>query len=239
MRVVITTMVWKRPDIFELWAKGIKRLQENFPEVELIASVCGSEGERSRAMVESHGFDYIEHPNQPIGKKANARLRRTKEFEPDYVILVGSDDLLSNDWFAYNLERMKEGYDEIAPMDIFYFDTHTLTSHYSVGYINHRRGEPIAVGRCVSRKLLERVDYTLWPDGIKIGLDSRSRERINNAKESHHYYHCNEEGLVVCDVKGDDSVHLFKARKNQIEITNEALFTEIPELRKYESKEAL
>ena len=86
MRIAITTMIWKRAKVFEVWAKATKRLIADFPDIDFVVTVAGSEGNHSLHRVEKHGFNYIEAPNNPLSEKARTRLQFTRGFNPDYVL---------------------------------------------------------------------------------------------------------------------------------------------------------
>ena len=53
MKISIVTGVWKRPEVFEMFAQGIKNLG-----VEVDVIVAGSEGKRSRDMVQARRVIY-------------------------------------------------------------------------------------------------------------------------------------------------------------------------------------
>jgi hypothetical protein len=55
MRIAIVTAVWRRHDIFELFAKGIHEL-EKIEGIGIITIVAGSERELSKNLVEKHNF---------------------------------------------------------------------------------------------------------------------------------------------------------------------------------------
>jgi hypothetical protein len=223
-------MMWKRHDIFKIWSEGIIRLKRDFPRVRISTVVVGSEGDVSRNLCESYGFIYVEHENTPLGSKANARLTACKLLDPDYVILIGSDDLISSRCFALMLSKMQKGYDEIAPLDIYYYNSLDESSTYSHGYQGRRRGEPVAAGRCLSKSILDRMDWKIWPDSTPKGLDSLSRDKIRRNRNNHYYYSCRENGVVICDVKSEINLTPFKHRYNYEKISSEYLFNSLPEL---------
>lgn len=228
--VTIATMMWQRHDIFKVWAKSVKRLIDSFPEAKIDVLVVGSEGGTSRLLVDSFGFEYLEHENQPLSNKANARLKRCERFGNDYVLLLGSDDVISNSAFHFMQYWMGEGFDVISPMDIFYFDTTTHRSAYSKGYIGRRSGESLAVGRCMSKEFLERCNYRLWIDGLESSLDRSIKRTISRKAKSEKTYRCEDVGIIICDIKSITNITKFKWRDNYEEISNETLFNQIPEL---------
>ena len=95
MKVAIVSAVWQRPEVFEMFAKGIKHLVSNCKDIEFTVIISGSEGDKSKSMVEKHGFIYIEIPNDPLAVKMNATVIRAKEYDVDYILGVGSDDVIT------------------------------------------------------------------------------------------------------------------------------------------------
>src|SRR5687767_2399481 len=96
MRLAIVTGVWKRPEVFHMFAAGVQMLQEHFKgRVDIVCCVAGSEGPASRKMVTSYpNFFYTETPNQPLGVKMNQATYLASRFNPNYCLMVGSDDLI-------------------------------------------------------------------------------------------------------------------------------------------------
>lgn len=223
MRIAITTMTWKRPSVFSVWAAATRRLIRNFPNVDIIVTVAGSEGARSRERVEKFGFEYIEAPNFPIGKKANMRLKFTSTFNPDYVLLLGDDDILSDDVFQYYLDRIKDGFDEIAPLDIYYYISWLKTCAYSQGYVDHRKGEPVAVGRMLSKRVLNKAKWSLWADKESQYLDNHAIQNLKNIVKRPHYYRLSKTGGVILDMKTAHNMTKFQWRKNYSKIDNSIL----------------
>ena len=113
MKISLVTGVWKRPEVFEMFAKGVHNLN-----IELEVIVAGSEGETSRKMVDAHGFHYIEIANQPLAKKMNATTLKAMELGSDYVVCMGSDDIMSPELMQQFIECMNKGYDYIGITDL-------------------------------------------------------------------------------------------------------------------------
>ena len=232
MRIVFHTMIWQRHEIFKFWAKNILSLIAAFPKVEILAVVAGSEGRKSKKLVESYGFHYVEAPNMPLGKKANFGLLRCKDLKPDYVLFLGSDDLVSIKTFRYLLKRMKEGYDEICNMDLYLYDIASCTTIYSCGYTNKRKGEPMGVGRCLSRKILNKIKWDLWENIRNKGLDGSSWRGLEKIKHSRYTYWLKKEKLMIVDIKSQQRITSFKIRSNNIEIDFKEITNQLPGLYK-------
>lgn len=223
MKVVITTLVWKRPEIFEIWATAVCRMINEFPSVEFDVLVAGSEGETSKQMVEFYGFDYLETPNSPLGLKANLRLQACKKYNADYILFLGSDDLMSNEAFEFIYIQMLQGYDEIAPMDLYIYDTKSDTLVYSCGYTNHRRGERLAIGRAIKCDLFHQMGWTLWDGGINKSLDGSAKKRLDRCIKNPCYYWLKSNGLMIVDIKSEMNISPFKIRENHTVVDTKEL----------------
>jgi len=137
MKVVIATMIWQRPEVFKVWAACAMTIIKLFPEIHIEVVVAGSEGRKSRELVEGFGFLYVEVKNEPIGRKANRRLMACEKLNPDYVLFLGSDDVVSPKAFNYLYRLMQLGVDEIVNMDLYYYDTRSKIAVHSIGFINY------------------------------------------------------------------------------------------------------
>jgi hypothetical protein len=180
-RIVIGTMIWKRPEVFRFWAACVDNLREHFPELEIIACAVGSDGEESRELAESCGVHYREFPNQPLREKADARLRFCKTFKPDWILFLGSDDVICPDLLREYVRLMEDGADIIEVSDLYYFDTATGQTAYSSGYTHRRHGEPLAVARCINAAVAEELDWSLWRSQGRSSLDGAIHRRLSQS----------------------------------------------------------
>lgn len=167
-RLVLATTVWKRRDLTDIVLRHYRRIQEELASrMDLTLLAVGSEGAASRDLCERNGFDYIETENEPVTYKWNAVVRHARSFDPEGVILVNSDDVVSVGLFEAYLERLSEGSDFFGLRDAFIFDVPTATlgrwPGYEVSHMQYRVGEPAGCARCFSRRLLHATDWRLWP----------------------------------------------------------------------------
>lgn len=223
MKIVITTLIWKRPEIFKIWAIAICRMVNDFPSVDFNVLVAGSEGNVSKQLVEFYGFDYLETPNEPIGNKANLRLQACRKYNADYVLFLGSDDVMSSKTFEFIYTKMQIGYDEIAPMDLYIYDTVSNTLVYSCGYTNKRKGERLAIGRALKCGVLDLVGWNMWKPGINKSLDGSSRDKLKNYIKNPHYYWLKLNGLMIIDIKSPENLSPFAIRENHTVISGAEL----------------
>lgn len=137
--------LWKRPDITRICFEGIKRLQK-FIEIDPIC-IC-SEPE-SAQLCNEFGFESYEYPNSPLGKKLNYGLEMALASKWDYLIQIGSDDLISEELF----EIYKPFYGSMAfgVGCIYFYDVKTKTQARQKGM------QVYGCGRMISREVLDNT----------------------------------------------------------------------------------
>lgn len=102
--------------------------------------------------------------NRPLGEKWNSIIRKSRQTNPDAVMIVGSDDLVSENWVAHVCELVASGVDLVGAHEFYMADGGS-------GQLRRLRLRTGA-GRTFSRKLLDMMEWQLWTDDIDDGLDS-------------------------------------------------------------------
>lgn len=163
-KILIYLAVWKRPEITELCFKGIERLRKH-PDYEIQALAVISE-EEMIPLCESHEIKWVMHENLPLGKKKNFGLQEAKNVEFDYLMEIGSDDLILNELLDDYKQHL--GKDFFGVQDVAYINT-------DGGECRRLRSKSTyGAGRMISRAVLEKANWKLWTDKIDIGLDNNS-----------------------------------------------------------------
>jgi hypothetical protein len=229
IKVVIVTAVWKRPEIFELFAKSCRVLIEQISESDIEIVVAGSEGLRSRKMVEQYGFHYVEVPNDPLATKHNAAMLKARTLKPDYVLCVGSDDLIPPDLFREYLVHMKAGIDFIGVTDFYFYDTASGKSAYWGGYRDPRRiGHTAGAGRVISARLLSLWDWKPWEIRDSKVLDNSMQNKLRTTPHSALTFSLKEKGLFALDVKSSTNMTPFQLWDNTVYILDSKLKKHFP-----------
>lgn len=77
-------------------------------ELNINLIVCGFE-QKYKELAQVWEFDYIEHPNNPLGAKFEAVIGASALIgKPDYLMLLASDDFLTPDFFSYAIDYMEK-----------------------------------------------------------------------------------------------------------------------------------
>jgi len=163
-KLLIFLAVWKRPEITEICFMGIDRLRKTglFP-IEAFAVISE---ESMIPLCEKYTIDYCFYKNDPLGEKKNFGLSEAYKKDFDYLIEIGSDDLLKDEYLI-----------EIAK----YLPADLLTIN-NFAYLNSEDGEcrmyksktSFGIGRVISRKALDKVGTRIWSDRLNKGMDNNS-----------------------------------------------------------------
>lgn len=159
-KIVGITTVWKRPEITELCLKHYQEVQAR-TNIDLKLIAVGSEGEHSRRLCERYGFEYIEFPNRPLIQKTQAGILAAKKYDPDAVVRLDSDDLISSNYFEALYDAMTErGYDVAGFYDMYFYDVRTVGEmmHWVDGL-----KRPNGAGMMIKRRALDVHDFRVFP----------------------------------------------------------------------------
>lgn len=161
MKILVFVPVWKRPEITEICFMGINRLQK-VPGFEVKGFAVISE-ETMIPLCEKYGIDWCITDNNPLGAKKNFGQKQALRHEWDYMIEIGSDDLLKDEVLtAYKWDSPVLGL-----MAFALINTET-GSCKSIKTTVPKYG----AGRAIRRDIAERFD--LWEGGRNKGMDNSS-----------------------------------------------------------------
>lgn len=214
MNVLVPVMVYGRWDVFHVWSLAMRDLIDAYPEHSIKVLCVGSEGSVSSEAARRYGWDYQHAPNSPLGNKAQMRLDYAKEYQADYLLFLGSDDVMGVYTLNHYLKAMEMGVEHIAPYDIFYWVRGRLI--YSPGYshrhLSNRYGEPLAVGRCLKTSFLDRIGWKLWPRDRVIHIDRPAHQTIQRHRPTRYYFTHAGSATMIMDIKSRESVTPFVLR---------------------------
>lgn len=161
MKLLFYLAVWERPEITEICFMGLNRLKNVglFP-VEFLAVISE---ESMIPLCEKYGVDWCMHENLPLGRKKNFGLSQSLKKDWDYMIELGSDDLLKNELLS--LYAPYFGHKQFLVIDSLVF----LNSHTGACKCIPS-GSRYGLGRCLSRDVVERFP-DLYPGNFNQGLD--------------------------------------------------------------------
>jgi hypothetical protein len=160
MKNTLIICVYKRHDLERIVIENFKRQSIIFG-FDII--VVGSEGILSKQLAE--GCHYVECENFPVSNKHNKALEKAKELNAKGVILMGSDDFVSDSYFEF-IEQFNEQTSELIGLkDLYFYSTKTKRLGYWKGYTS----TTVGAGRYFSRAILEQMEWQLWSDKKNTG----------------------------------------------------------------------
>lgn len=195
MRLIIVTAIWKRHPLTKIVLDYYSQLAQDGPhDISLLA--VGSEGKASETLCNDAGWNYIKAPNEPLSQKFNAVFEGARKYEPDAVLLVGSDDLLEYMIIDYYMKHYgpEENY-LLGLRDIYFYCIENSKAIYFPGY-----GPPspktIGAGRIFSRSILEQLKWRPWGEEVlPRGLDTACTKRMERLG-------IGEVAIPMCNTKG-------------------------------------
>ena len=206
MRAVLMIPMWKRPELTNYVFRYYDKLKVTLlPDIELILLAIGSEGEVSKEIAERNGFDYVEYPNMPLNRKHNAGIERARIYNPDKLFVANSDNIISANYFKFVATESKLA---TGLLDLYFLNFKERELGYWEGYQTERKGEPLGIGRCFDREVLERCSWQLWPQEQKFAhrMDGLCKERLASFGIKFEAYTMADIGCFAMDVKTDVNI---------------------------------
>jgi hypothetical protein len=171
MKVLVFLAVWKRPEITEICFVGLNRLIKNsrYP-IEAFAVISE---ESMIPLCDKYNIKWTFYKNEPVGEKKNHGLNEAMKLEWDYLLEIGSDDLVKDELIELYAPNFGK-YDLFGTKDAIIINSEDgmcrrLNSDTTYG-----------LGRCMSRKAVEcayGVDILALEHIIAIGRTTAEGER--------------------------------------------------------------
>lgn len=175
-KILTFTPVWKRPEVLEICLKGIKRLQKANPKKFKIQPFFVVSESRSAEILLKHKFPFVWHTNQPLGAKKNYGLNYALDnFDFDYIMEIGSDDLVTNSYLNFIEPHLLAEVPQFNLHDVYFIDSVTgATAYWETEIV-------LGAGRCISRKAIEAVknrNIPFWKQDAVRGMDTYSYRNL-------------------------------------------------------------
>lgn len=215
MKIAVVSATWKRFDVFQKFMLGIDKL-----DIELCLAV--SEEKYQRYCV-NHKIKHVIVENNPLAAKMNASLRLAKG--ADYVLFLGSDDVVHPELFEYYKQQINKGVDFIGSTDWYFYDTKTKKSAYWGGYREpNRKGVTCGAGRLLSKRVLDLWGWKIWENKHSHILDNSFEEKLRQTPLTKHVFSLKEKGLFGLDIKSETNMTPFKIWDNTNYIDNSIIY---------------
>jgi glycosyltransferase involved in cell wall biosynthesis len=222
--IIFLTCTYERIEITKIFKKNLIKLQEEFSsEFNFINIVVDSDHSNRDVFQSDDRFIYLEYGNSPLSHKWNYGSQFLKNINFDNLIIIGSDDILDCKLFNIYKEKIKSDMDLIGIKDLYMYDILKDKMFYWSGYdeSSGRLGESIGLARCLSKKIVEELNYNLWGLELNKGLDKSMMERITKYCDpfSSYIFNSKDNGFSF-DIKSNKNITILKNFDNLLEIKN-------------------
>ena len=215
MKIAILTPCWKREHITRLAFMGIDRIRKESGFTILPFAVISEKS--MEALCEEFNIKYFYYKNDYLGEKKNFLLEKMLQFEWDYIMEIGSDDIVSTDLFSVYEDEFKMQTPYFGLRDIFIVDSRD-------GRCKKSKIDLFGAGRCVHRSVVIKcgvgksiieardgfiVNNQVVKKGERASIDSDTAKQLVKAK--------------ICDYLGDGSFCFWDNKINRGLDTNSHL----------------
>jgi hypothetical protein len=124
----------------------------------------------------------LKYTNLPLSNKWNHSVISAKKYNPDCVMIMGSDDVFFESYITkvkYNMNRGIEYISNTKWVNCWYFNNNIIVS--SEKYIKRATNDGLGSGRVISASILNNIDWNLYlfDKPINKCLDGTSFNKIN------------------------------------------------------------
>ena len=198
MKLALVVCIYNRHDLEAIVLENFKRQSKKYG---FDVIVVGSEGDVSRSLAK--GCIYVEHANNPVSDKHNAGVLKAREIGCNGVILMGSDDIVSDNYFDF--VKSKVDSDGVVGLkDVCFYSTNTKQLTRFNGYSNG--SQTVGAGRFFPLSVLEKMDWQLWSSGLNRGLDTDCSRKLAKNGVIEYSFSMEETGVFLVDVKHSVSI---------------------------------
>jgi len=156
MKFGVLTINNGRQRILKLFGESILRSKRG---VNIKFPVICVSGIEDKPICSHYDIEHITYPNSPATYKWNIGMERMRQLDLDYVIILGSDDIVSTDAFINIITAMEAGHDLIGFTTIYVYDVDGRTR----GQLRRLDGRSMfGVGKTIHRSILDKVNWQPW-----------------------------------------------------------------------------
>lgn len=210
MKIGLFTLLWKRPKIASFVLKHYSQMQ--LDGIELVLHAVGSEGKDSKRIAKEAGWNYTEHPNKPFSDKWNCATEFFKNKGVDCCVMIGSDNLLNEQYFYEMKEAIEAGLDSIRLGGSVLLDVKSGKMLYYGIHKDIKKPIMIGSGKCWSHSLMDKLHYKMFIPGKGRGSD-KNTETLTLPYQRRHTITGNPLDFGVChlELKGGEDLHTFES----------------------------
>lgn len=167
----ILTISYKRPKVLHLFLASIKRLRN---EVGYFPCVVVGDEEHKQLCGQYEVF-HVTQINHPATAKFNTGVDYLMGLDCKYILISGSDDIISTTLLKRCITEMELDYDLVGISSIYFY----AADGQHKGSLRHlkTKDQILGVCRCVNRRVIEKVGV-VWNKDASWGMDGIALRNI-------------------------------------------------------------
>ena len=196
-KILILLPIWKRENITRICLDNLKELKKEFN----IDVLCVVSEQWSKVAAFEYGFKYVEAPNDCLGTKMNIGIKEAMRYKFDYLMNLGSDDIITKELFKLYEPYLEKNIDMFGITKVTFID--------SVGKEAKEFDYKILIGagRCIKKEAIENVlKVGDMYDKKQYGMDMCSMAKFENISQ----IEIESEFGLVYDIKSDVNIWNYK-----------------------------
>lgn len=130
--------------------------------------------------IENH-IDHLFFSNEVLSKRWNAGFSWFKNKNVDYMLFLGSDDVLSDNWCITLIEYLNYTNRNVVGSEKFYMlyvDHNERKLCVWNGYKDYRKGFSVGAGRLITCLAMESINWTPFDGLASSGLDEQMQQKL-------------------------------------------------------------
>lgn len=199
--IMILLPIWEREKITELCLDNLHELKKEYD----IDVICVVSEQWAKIKAFERGFKYVEVENFPLGNKMNKGIEYALRFEFDYLMNLGSDDLIDGRLFELYKPYIEEKRKVFGVNKVTFFDSKTK----EVKRFDYKH--MIGAGRMIRKDILQKYSPIYTPEKNKC-LDDNSASNMYGVQ----FNEIDCEDDLIIDVKSEQNIWSFEYFKGEI-----------------------
>jgi len=174
MKIVCVMPIYKRPAIT---IKTLELLKKQELPIHIIT--IGS-CDIDRKTAESVGVEYLQRPNRPLSDKWQYGIYYARQYDPEAIMICGSDAWLTTNWCKVAYKYINDGFDMVGKRDFYTCYLAPNKKVEIIGRTYKTRKDPVGSGRLISKSILNKLNWKLYPSSINASMDGKSFKRLES-----------------------------------------------------------
>ena len=198
-KILILLPIWGRKNITRVCLDSLKELQKSYN----IEVLCVVSEVWAKIDAFERGFKYVQVSNDDLGVKMNTGVKESLKYDYDYLMNLGSDDIINERLFDVYKDSFDKG------LEMFGITKATFIDIESKRVKDCDYKAMIGAGRCIAKsRILKDVivdgESIMYDKGIKRGLDFNSMFKFKCSMSE-----LATEGCLIWDIKSDENIWVY------------------------------